>query len=128
MIRKFEHDMGQFERRWKAFGWHAIVIDGHDVGQILDALAEAKATKGQPTMILARTIKGKGVAAVEGHQGWHGRAFKKGDELDNALAELEKQFVPVPDAGPAADLAGLIPKPASRPRGGDNLKPVGAPS
>src|SRR6478672_4173151 len=84
----WQHDMGQFERRWKAFGWHAIVIDGHDLGQILDALAEARATKGQPTMILARTIKGKGVASVEGHQGWHGKAFKKGDELDQALAEL----------------------------------------
>jgi transketolase len=124
----FEHDMGQFERRWKAFGWHAIVIDGHDIGQILDALAEAKATNGQPTMILARTIKGKGVAAVEGHQGWHGRAFKKGEELDNALAELEKQFVPVPDTGPAADLAGHIQRPASKPHGVDKPKPVAAPS
>jgi transketolase len=123
----FEHDMGQFERRWKAFGWHAIVIDGHDIGQILDALAEAKATKGQPTMILARTIKGKGVAAVEGHQGWHGRAFKKGEELDNALAELEQQVVPVPD-GPAANLAAHIAKPPSKPRGVDNPKPVAAPS
>ena len=123
----FEHDMAQFERRWNAFGWHAIVIDGHDLGQILDALAEAKATKGQPTMILARTIKGKGVASVEGHQGWHGRAFKKGEELDKALAELETQFVPVPDAGPAANLAGKIPKPTSKPRGVDTPKPVPAP-
>src|ERR1700716_2123901 len=65
----WEAAMGQFERRWKAFGWHAIVIDGHDMTQILDALAEARAIKGQPTMILSRTIKGKGVAAVEGHQG-----------------------------------------------------------
>ncbi len=123
----FEHDMAQFERRWNAFGWHAIVIDGHDLAQILDALAEAKATKGQPTMILARTIKGKGVASVEGHQGWHGRAFKKGEELDKALAELETQFVPVPDAGPAANLAGKIPKPASKPRGVDTPRPMAAP-
>src|SRR3954451_24437082 len=124
----FEHDMGQFERRWKAFGWHAIVIDGHDLAQILDALAEAKATKGQPTMILARTIKGKGVASVEGHQGWHGKAFKKGEELDSAIAELEKQFVPVPDNGPAANLAGQIARPASKPRGVDSPKPVAAPA
>src|SRR3982751_6705701 len=105
----WQHDMAQFERRWKAFGWHAIVIDGHDLGQILDALAEAKATKGQPTMILARTIKGKGVASVEGKNGWHGKAFKKGEELDRALAELEQQFVPVADGSPAADLARHIP-------------------
>ena len=122
----FEHDMSQFERRWTAFGWHAIVIDGHDIGQILDALAEAKATKGQPTMILARTIKGKGVASVEGLQAWHGRAFKKGEELDKALAELEKQFVPVPD-GPASNLAGKIQKPASKPRGVDTPRALAAP-
>jgi transketolase len=124
----FEHDMGQFERRWKAFGWHAIVIDGHDMGQILDALAEARATKGQPTMILARTIKGKGVASVEGHQGWHGKAFKKGEELDKALAELETQFVPVPANGPAANLAGTIARPASKPHGVVTPKPVAAPT
>ncbi|MGH9140150.1 MAG: transketolase, partial [Vicinamibacterales bacterium] len=93
----WQHDMGQFERRWKAFGWHAIVIDGHDLGQILDALDEANRTKGQPTMILARTLKGKGVSFAEDKDGWHGRPFKKGEELDKALAELEKQFVPVPE-------------------------------
>src|SRR3954463_1310468 len=124
----FEHDMAQFERRWKAFGWHAIVIDGHDLTQILDALDEARGTKGQPTMILARTVKGKGVASVEGHQGWHGKAFKKGEELDNAIAELDKQFVPVPDNGPAANLAGQIARPASKPRGVDSPKPVAAPA
>src|SRR3954452_19470356 len=48
------HDMAQFERRWKAFGWHAIVIDGHDMNAILAALDEARSPKGQPTMILAR--------------------------------------------------------------------------
>ena len=54
-------------------------------------------------MILARTIKGKGVLVVEGKEGWHGKAFKKGEELDRALAELEKQFVPA--RRPAANLA-----------------------
>src|SRR5215475_3440111 len=92
----WNHDMEQFARRWRAFGWHAIVIDGHDLNAILDAFDEARRTKGQPTMILARTLKGKGVSFVEGKDGWHGRAFKKGEELDRALAELEKQFVPVP--------------------------------
>jgi len=86
----WQHDMSQFQRRWQAFGWHAIVVDGHDLNAILDALAEAKRTKGRPTMILAKTIKGKGVSFVEGKDGWHGKAFKKGEELDRALAELEK--------------------------------------
>ena len=70
-------------------------------------------TKGQPTMILARTIKGKGVSFVEGKDGWHGKAFKKGEELDRALAELEQQFVPVPTA-------------ARRPRRADSEAGVGA--
>ena len=124
----WEHDMGQFERRWKAFGWHAIVIDGHDITQILDALAEAKATKGQPTMILARTLKGKGVSFVEGKDGWHGKPFKKGEELDRALAELDKQFVPESEGEGAANLAARIPRPASKPRGVDHPKPVKAPA
>src|SRR5947209_1558818 len=107
----WQHDMEQFARRWRAFGWHAIVIDGHDLTAILGALDEARRTKGQPTMILARTIKGKGVSFAEGKDGWHGRAFKKGEELDRAVVELEKQFVPVPAGGPAANLSIQISKP-----------------
>ncbi len=108
----WQHDMEQFARRWRAFGWHAIVVDGHDLNQILDAFAEARRTTGQPTMILARTIKGKGVSFVEGKDNWHGKAFKKGEELDRALAELEQQFVPAP-SGQHPDLAAAIPKPQS---------------
>ena len=59
-----------------------------------NAYDEARATKGRPTMILARTIKGKGLAAIEGKDGWHGKALKKGEEADQAIAELEKQMVP----------------------------------
>jgi transketolase len=110
------HDMDEFARRWRAFGWHAIVVDGHDVGAILDALEEARNTKGLPAMILARTIKGKGVSFVEGREGWHGRAFKKGEEMDRALGELEKQVVSVPGGVTVADLARRIPKPGSPPR------------
>jgi transketolase len=123
----WDHDMAQFERRWNAFGWHAIVIDGHDMPAILDALDQARATKGRPTMILARTIKGKGVSFVEGKDGWHGKAFKTGEELDRALAELDKQFVPVPDGGPAARLASRIAKPSSAPRPVDAPKPIAPP-
>ncbi len=91
-----EHDLGSFERRWKAFGWHAISIDGHDLSQILGALAEARATRGTPTMILARTLKGQGVSFLAGQPNWHGKALKKGDELTRALAELDAQLVPEP--------------------------------
>ena len=123
----WEHDMEQFARRWRAFGWHAIVIDGHDMGAILDALDEARRTKGQPTMILARTIKGKGVSFVEGKDGWHGKAFKKGEELDRALAELEKQRVPSP-GGNVIDLATQIPKPPALPKDESQPKPVAPPA
>ena len=112
----WQHDMEAFAGRWRAFGWHAIVVDGHDLNALLDAYAEARATKGRPTMILARTIKGKGVSFTEGKEGWHGRPFKKGEELDRALAELNAQFVPEP-AG--TDLARGIAKPTQTPRPSD---------
>jgi transketolase len=124
----WNHDMEQYARRWRAFGWHAIVIDGHDMTAILDAFAEARATKGQPTMILARTVKGKGVSFVEGKEGWHGKPFKKGEEMDRAIAELETQFVPVPADGPAGNLAARIEKPAPRPHAVETAKPVAPPS
>jgi transketolase len=100
---QFQHDMGSFERRWRAFGWHTIVIDGHDMAQILASFAEAKAFKGSPTMILARTEKGQGVSFMAGQPNWHGKAVKKGDELARAVAELEAQLVA--DAGPPPAIA-----------------------
>jgi transketolase len=91
---QFEHRMDEIAARWNAFGWHTLIVDGHDVEALLHAFAAARAAKNNPTMILARTIKGKGVAAVEGKDGWHGRAFKKGEEVDKAIAELKTQLVP----------------------------------
>jgi transketolase len=121
----WQHDMDQFARRWRAFDWHAIVIDGHDMNAILDAYAEARATKGRPTMILARTIKGKGVSFVEGKDGWHGKAFKKGDELDRALAELDRQRVPGP---PGINIVQQIQKPAAAPRPEPSPRPMAPPA
>jgi len=121
----WQHDMAQFQRRWEAFGWHAIVIDGHDMNAILDALADAKQTTGRPTMILARTIKGKGVSFVEGKDGWHGKPFKKGEEAERAIAELEAQRVPA-DGG--VDLARQIPKPAAAAAAAVTPRPVGPPA
>jgi len=124
----WQHDMEQFARRWRAFGWHTIVIDGHDMSAILDALAEARRTTGQPTMILARTIKGKGVSFVEGQDGWHGKAFKKGEELNRALAELESQFVPIPDGGSAPNVNTLIQSPAASTRAPETPRPIAPPA
>src|SRR5499427_1560927 len=121
----WQHDMEQFARRWRAFGWHTIVIDGHDMNAILDAFEEARRTKGAPTMILARTIKGKGVSSVEGKEGWHGKAFKKGDEMDRAIAELERQFVP---DGDTTDLARQIQAPAAPARPAIAPRPMAPPA
>ena len=89
---QWRHDMAALHRKWTAFGWHTVVIDGHDIAEILAALDDAKRTSGQPTMILAKTIKGKGVSFMEGEAGWHGKPIKPGDELDQALDELELQL------------------------------------
>lgn len=74
--------------KWRAFGWHVLSIDGHDMKQIIDALDEAKAIKGKPTMIVAETVKGKGVSFMENQVDWHGTAPKP-DQVEIALAELE---------------------------------------
>jgi len=77
--------------KWRAFGWHVINIDGHDIKQIIDALDEAKTVKGKPTMIVAETVKGKGVSFMENQVGWHGVAPKPG-EVEKALAELDSGY------------------------------------
>ncbi len=73
--------------KWKAFGWKVIIIDGHSMNQILDALEKAKETKDKPTIIIANTIKGKGVSFMESQVDWHGKAPSK-DEAEKALLEL----------------------------------------
>ena len=110
-----EHDMETHATRWRAFGWHAIVIDGHDMSAILEALEQARSTRGRPTMILARTLKGKGVSMMEGKGGWHGKALKKGAESDAAVAELKAQFVPEDDTASNAGRRIEPPRSVSRP-------------
>ena len=82
-----QHDLQTYARRFDAFGWHPIPIDGHDFSQILRALDEANLVKGKPTVILARTLKGKGVSFLEDKEGWHGKPLPKAD-AEKALAEL----------------------------------------
>lgn len=74
--------------KWKAFGWHVLSIDGHDMGQILEAVAEGQKVVGKPVMIVAKTVKGKGVSFMENQVGWHGVAPKP-EEVERALAELK---------------------------------------
>ncbi|WP_330460704.1 transketolase [Streptomyces sp. NBC_00820] len=79
------HDLDAYARRFQAFGWHTIEVDGHDVEAIDRAYEEALATTGVPTAILARTLKGRGVAAVEDREGMHGKPLPDPEE---AVAEL----------------------------------------
>lgn len=73
--------------KWAAFGWRTLEIDGNSMPAILDALSAARATRGRPTAVIARTIKGKGVSFMEGDYTWHSKVVG-GDELRRALAEL----------------------------------------
>ena len=84
-------DIKSMERigdRFAAFGWHVVEIDGHDIPAIMAALAEARNTQGRPTVVVARTDKGKGVSFMENQLGWHGPAPKP-DQVRAALAELD---------------------------------------
>jgi transketolase len=78
-------DVASYVERARAFGWHALAIDGHDPAEIDLAYAQAIGVEGRPTLIAARTVKGKGVAAVEDRSGWHGKAM---NDAEAAVAEL----------------------------------------
>ncbi len=106
-----QHDTDALAGRWRAFGWNALAVDGHDLSAIHGALEKARQTRGRPTMILAKTLKGKGVSVMEGKGGWHGKPLKKGEELDKALAELQSQMVPEDAPAQRPD----APKSARRP-------------
>jgi transketolase len=121
----FDHDLKAFASRWQAFGWHTIELDGHDIPAILKAFDEAGRTRSRPTVLLARTLKGKGLSIMEGKEGWHGKALTA-DQLPAALKELNAQFV----GGGSMD--GPAPLPIKRPEGNvapePSPKPVGPPS
>lgn len=73
--------------KWKAFGWNVLEINGHDIAEIIAAAGRAKETKGRPTMIIAHTVKGKGVSFMEGVVGFHGKAPTR-EQMNQALKEL----------------------------------------
>lgn len=95
------HDLDAYARRFRAFGWHAVEVDGHDVDAIDRAFGEAESTSGQPTVILARTLKGRGVASVEDREGLHGKPLPDAAaavaEL-GGLRDLRVRVQPPPDA------------------------------
>jgi len=97
---QWAHDVEAFAVRYRAFGWHTVTVDGHDIAALRAALAEARGMTGRPTMIVASTLKGKGVKLFEDKDNWHGKALKKGAEADAAIAELEAQYIETQDSPP----------------------------
>ena len=76
------------DKKFEAFGWNVIVVDAHDIEALHNAILEAKGVKGQPTVIIMKSVKGKGVSFMENEAGWHGKAPNK-EEYEQAIAELD---------------------------------------
>lgn len=87
-----QHRMEAYRDRWSAFGWHAMIVDGHDLSALLKAFEEAASTKGRPAVVLAKTFKGRGVSFLEDQPNWHGKPLPKGDTVQKALDELREQL------------------------------------
>src|SRR5262249_5556327 len=123
----YGHHPEVYQRRFEAFGWHALSIDGHNMEQIVAALDEATSVKDKPTMIVASTLKGKGISFVQDLNGWHGKALKKGEETDRALAELRSNDLSVdglkmkPPVGRTANEV-IEPAKAGKVKVGDHFK------
>ena len=86
-----QHDLETYRRRWDAFGWQALPVDGHDIAALLAAYRQASDTRDRPTIVLARTLKGKGLGAVEDDEHWHGKALDR-ETANKVVAELRKQL------------------------------------
>src|SRR6185369_1541183 len=83
------HDIKNYKQKIEAFGWKAITVDGHSLTQVKKAFMKAKASKDAPVMIIAKTLKGRGVSLLEDKEGWHGKPLNK-EQLEKAVAELGK--------------------------------------
>lgn len=110
-----QHDLEAYRRRWTAFGWNVLSVDGHDIPELLDAYEEAAGTAGRPSIVLARTLKGKGIPAAEDKDGFHGRPLKR-EEAEEAIHLLERQlngageqWIPKPAPAPARQRSGGNP-------------------
>jgi transketolase len=75
-------------KRWASFGWHVFEVDGHNLTQLITALDDFESIKDKPTVIIAHTVKGKGVSFMEGKAAWHGKAPNQ-EQLQQALKELK---------------------------------------
>jgi transketolase len=133
------HDVRAYQRRFAAFGWRAVSVDGHDMRQVVPALRRARQSRGAPTAIIARTVKGQGLGEVAGVEGWHGKplppdvAERVVAALDAGLRHVAPPTIRRPVSRPVPRVApGSLPEPkdygdaATREAYGDALVRVGA--
>jgi transketolase len=105
-----EHDLRAYQDRFQAFGWRAVLVDGHDMDEVVRVLRRARRPSGVPVAIVARTIKGKGIPGIEDMDGWHGKPLDE-TAANKAVASLEAQLHNVklppvhPPQGPPAPAA-----------------------
>lgn len=99
----------RYAQKFEAFGWKTVVIDGHDMLQVVSALDKARASQDHPFMIIAKTIKGYGVDRVENKEGFHGKAFTA-DELQEILPQMEQRFISAASNGSSFKWEPTIPE------------------
>jgi transketolase len=86
-----QYELDVYRARWEAFGWQALPVDGHDIPQLLKAYEQARQTSDRPTVVLAKTVKGKGLGEIEGKEHWHGKALDE-ETAERVVAHLKKQL------------------------------------
>ena len=86
-----QHDLRTYRTRWEAFGWQALPVNGHSIPDLLEKFEIARRTTDRPTIVLAETVKGRGLTGIEGLNGWHGKPLDK-DMAGKVVADLEKQL------------------------------------
>ncbi|MCL4379985.1 transketolase [Candidatus Dependentiae bacterium] len=87
----YDHDMQRMAQQWSAFGWHTLIVDGHDCAALLATLTTAATWEQGPVVVLARTVKGYGVPLLQDQEGWHGKALTQ-EQLAEALPVLQEQL------------------------------------
>ena len=115
-----EHDLNAYQDRWQGFGWHVLIIDGHHYADLLKAFAEASTTKGKPTVLLAKTFKGRGISFAEDQMNWHGKPLSK-QQAEDAIRDLDAQTSRATDPTPA------IQRPVKRQRAEVNIHTLPSP-
>jgi transketolase len=113
-----DHDLRAYQRRFAAFGWRTVAIDGHDLRQVVPALRQARQSRRAPTAVVARTVKGQGLGEIAGREGWHGKPLTP-PAAEATIAALQARLHHVPPPP--------VQRPRARPRRQPDVQPLPAP-